>query len=221
MMVSSIGVLTLMTEQFMHQLLVACSVTGVIVFAISGALFAAEKKMDILGFILVGTVTGIGGGTLRDLLLGISPVNWVRDPTSVYLCIFASTMTYFTVRLYRKRDAWILWMDAIGLAVFAIMGAQAALLHQAPPLIAIVMGVMTATFGGIMRDVLCAEVLTLMRPEIYITCALLGSTVYVAIQQFGLGEGLAVVCSFIAGFGLRAAAIVFKLTLPKFDSYDN
>lgn len=200
----------------LDQLLSAFSIIGTVVFAVSGALFAAEKRMDILGFILVGTVTGVGGGTLRDLLLGISPVSWVHDPTAVYTCIGASALTYFTVDLYRKRDAWILWTDAIGLAVFAVMGAQAAVAHEVPPMIAVVMGVMTATFGGLMRDVLCAEVLTLMRPEIYISCALVGSAGYVGFYQTGVNESIAATVAFAMGFGLRAAAIWFKLTLPRF-----
>ncbi|WP_295875194.1 trimeric intracellular cation channel family protein [uncultured Zhongshania sp.] len=198
------------------QLLYSFSIIGTIVFAVSGALFAAEKRMDILGFILVGTVTGIGGGTLRDLLLGISPVSWVQNPLTVYICIVASALTYFTVELYRNRDAWILWTDAIGLAVFAVMGAQTALAHQVPSVIAVVMGVMTATFGGLMRDVLCAEVLTLMRPEIYISCALSSAVMYVALYQWGVGDSVAAGSAFLAGFGLRAAAIRFKLTLPRF-----
>jgi uncharacterized membrane protein YeiH len=172
--------------------------------------------MDILGFILVGTVTGVGGGTLRDLLLGISPVSWVHNPMAVYICIGASALTYFTVDLYRKRDAWILWTDAIGLAVFAVMGAQAAMAHEVPPMIAVVMGVMTATFGGLMRDVLCAEVLTLMRPEIYISCALVGAAGYVALHQLGVSDSITASLAFLMAFGLRAAAIRFKLTLPRF-----
>ena len=199
-----------------EQLLYVFSIIGTVVFAVSGALFAAEKRMDILGFILVGTVTGVGGGTLRDLLLGISPVSWVNSPLVVYICIGASALTYFTVDLYRRRDAWILWTDAIGLSVFAVMGAQAALAHEVPPLIAVVMGVMTATFGGLMRDVLCAEVLTLMRPEIYITSALLGASTYVGLHQLGVGESSAAAVAFLMGFGLRGAAIWFRLTLPRF-----
>ena len=200
------------------QLLHAFSMIGTIVFAVSGALFAAEKRMDILGFILVGTVTGVGGGTLRDLLLGISPVSWVHSPLAVYICIGASALTYFSVDLYRKRDAWILWTDAIGLAVFAVMGAQTAMAHEVPPMIAVVMGVMTATFGGLMRDVLCAEVLTLMRPEIYISCALSGAVTYVVLHQLGVTDSIAAGIAFIAGFGLRAAAIHFRLPLPRFGS---
>lgn len=200
------------------QLLYALAVLGTVVFAISGALFAAEKKMDILGFLLVGTVTGVGGGTLRDVLLGISPVSWVQDSTSIYLCIVASSVTYFTLNLYRVRDVWILWTDALGLAVFAVIGAQVALAHQVSPIVAVVMGVMTATFGGIMRDVLCAEVLTLMRPELYISCALLGAATYVGLMVLGVNESLSTSVAFFAAFGLRAAAILFALTLPRFNA---
>jgi len=198
------------------QVLYAFSILGTFVFAVSGALFAAEKRLDILGFILVGTVTGIGGGTLRDLLLGVSPVGWIQEPLTIYLCIGASSLTYFTVDFYRKRDAWILWTDAIGLAVFAVTGAQAALTHEVPPVIAVVMGVMTATFGGLIRDVLCAEVLTLMRPEMYITCALLGAAMYVVLYQLGVSDSIAAALAFFVSFGLRSAAIAFQLTLPRF-----
>ncbi|MEH6550309.1 MAG: trimeric intracellular cation channel family protein [Pseudomonadales bacterium] len=201
--------------QLIGQFLNVFSFVGTIVFAISGALIAAEKKMDILGFILIGTVTAIGGGTLRDLLLGISPVSWVLNPFNIYLCIAVSSVTYFTVNLFRKRDDWILWMDAIGLAAFTVMGTEAALHHQAPAIVAIVMGVMTATFGGIMRDVLCAEILTLMRPEIYITCALLGAVVYVLLSYFAVPSAIVASCAFSAAFGLRAAAMVWRLTLPR------
>lgn len=209
-----------MAEYLINQLFSICSMIGVFFFSISGALFAAEKKMDILGFILVAAVTGVGGGTLRDLLLGVSPVFWVSEPLNIYLCIAAASLTYFAVNLLRHRDRWILWMDAIGLSVFAILGAQAALIYNAPPVIAVVMGVMTATFGGIMRDVLCAEVLTLMRPEIYITCALLGAVVYVGLYQLGLNESVSLITAFTAGFSLRAAAIRFKLTLPGYQPFD-
>jgi len=192
------------------------SLTGIVVFSISGALLAAEKKLDILGFILVGAVTSIGGGTLRDVLLGEVPVSWVRDPSSISISILASVLTYFAVHLINRRQVWILWMDAIGLIAFSILGTQAALVHGTPLIIAVVMGVMTATFGGIVRDVLCGVSLTLMRPEMYITCALLASVVYIGLRQFGVVESIAIPCAFFAGFGLRAAAMVYKLVLPRF-----
>ena len=208
-----------MSDQLIIQFLGILNILGLIVFAISGALFAAEKNMDILGLMLIGTVTGIGGGTLRDLLLGISPVSWIQEPLAIYICLVASAFVYFTADLHTKRLKLILWMDAIGLSAFAVLGTDIALLHQDNALIAIVMGVMSATFGGVLRDVLCAKILTLMRPELYITCALFASLVYVVLTGFGLNQSVAQASAFFAGFGLRAAAILFRLEIPRF-GYD-
>lgn len=208
-------------EQWIFSFLNALSSMGVVVFAASGALTAADKKMDIIGFILIGTVTAIGGGTLRDLLLGVSPVSWVRHPLNVYLCVMACVITYFSVRHIRNRAAWILWMDAVGLSAFAVLGTQTAMALNTPWAICIVMGVMSATFGGIIRDVLCAEVLTLMRPELYITCALFAASAMVLLRAFGLSAEIAALIAFIAGLGLRAAAIIYNLKFPQFGRYEN
>ena len=170
--------------------------------------------MDILGFILIAAVAGVGGGTLRDLLLGLTPVFWIAEPANVVLVITAAILTYWLLPQIRQRDCWILWMDAIGLAVFAVLGAQAALLHDAPAIVAIVMGVITATFGGIMRDVLCAEVLTLMRPELYISCALLSAFGFVSLIQLNVDHTISALVAFAAGVILRGLAIIYHLTLP-------
>lgn len=204
-----------MFEQLINQLIYIFSVSGVIVFSISGALIAATKGMDILGFILMGAVTGVGGGTLRDLLLDI-PVFWVQEPLTIYLCIGSSSLTYFAIRLFLKRDFWIVWMDAVGLSIFAVMGTQVALMQEAPLVVAVVMGVMSATFGGIMRDVLCADTLMLMRPEMYISCALFASLTYVVLYYLQVPELFVVITAFFAGFCLRALAIVYQLKLPQF-----
>ena len=205
-----------MAEQFIPQLFSLMNILGLTVFAISGALFAAEKNMDILGLILIGTITGIGGGTLRDLLLGISPVSWVQEPFAIYLCISASIITYFTAHSQEKRIHVILWMDAMGLCAFAVLGTEIALSVQDNPIIAMAMGVMSATFGGVMRDVLCAKTLTLMRPELYISCALASAATYVILEAFQLGQTLTQISAFAVGFGLRASAILFKLEIPRF-----
>ncbi|HAZ79992.1 MAG TPA: hypothetical protein DCX08_08665 [Porticoccaceae bacterium] len=204
-----------MPEQIIIQFLGLLNILGLVVFAISGTLFAAEKNMDILGVMLIGTATGIGGGTLRDLLLGISPVSWIQEPLAIYICLAACIITYFTADLHRRRLKLILWMDAIGLSAFAVLGTEIALQQQENLLIAIVMGVMSATFGGILRDVLCAKTLTLMRPELYITCALLASLVYVVMDAWGFNQSVIQSCSFVAGFGLRALAISYRLEIPK------
>lgn len=189
-------------------------VMGSIVAAISGALFAAEKRMDILGFLLIGAVTGLGGGSLRDLLLGLTPVFWIREPLFLYLCVGSSALTYFWVPRLQQRDAWVLWFDAIGLAAFTVIGAQAGWAVTGNPMIAISTGIMSATFGGILRDSLCADTLTLMRPELYITCACLGAAVTAVIIPFD--KDFAMIFGFLAAICLRSGAIIFGWTLPKF-----
>jgi len=206
-----------MFEQLVNQLIYIFSVSGVIVFSISGALIAASKGMDILGFVLMGAVTGVGGGTLRDLLLDI-PVFWVQEPLTIYLCIGSSALTYVANKLFIKRDFWIVCMDAVGLSIFAVMGTQVALIHEVPLIVAVVMGVMSATFGGIMRDVLCAETLMLMRPEMYISCALFAAVVYAGLYTTDISNLFVIIIAFIAGFSLRALAIIFKLKLPQFNN---
>lgn len=203
-------------SELLDSLLEVLSFGGIAVFAISGALYAADRKMDIIAFILVGTVTGIGGGTLRDLLLGV-PVFWVQAPIYVLICIIAASTTYFAVKIISQRHQWILWMDAIGLSVFAMAGTQAALAVQDSVVIAVVMGVMTATFGGIIRDMICAELLTLLKPEIYITAALLGSLVYAGLFKLGVDQNIRILTSLGAGFGLRALAIIYGLKLPAYN----
>ena len=201
------------------QLLNTLSLIGIFAFAVSGALFAAEKHMDILGYLLIAAVTAIGGGSLRDLLLGISPVFWVREPYPMTLAMLAAVLTYFLLPLLQQRHRWILWMDAIGLSIFAVLGAEAALMQQAPVLVAIVMGVMSATFGGLLRDVLCAEMLTLMRPELYITCAVTSAALYVVLTMMGFNFATAALVAFAAGFVLRGLAIVYGLTFPRRTEY--
>lgn len=205
------------STQIIPQLIHWISILGLAVFALSGAIYAAKKEMDILGFLLIGTVTAIGGGTLRDLLLNV-PVFWVQQPVYIYICFLSSIFAYFAASQIRLRRRWMLWLDAAGLAAFAAIGTQISLLHGAPPIIAIVTGVMSATFGGIIRDVLCAETLTLMQPEMYVTCAVFGASLFVAFDWLGMNSNIGVGLAFLACFGLRMAAIIFELQLPKYSS---
>ena len=193
------------------------AILGLAVFALSGAVYAAEKEMDILGFILIGTVTAIGGGTMRDLLLDV-PVFWIQQPFYIYICLLSSVFAYFAASQIRLRRRWMLWLDAAGLSAFAVIGTQVSLSHEVPFVIAIVTGVISATFGGVIRDVLCAETLTLTQPEIYVTCAVLGATLYALLDWLGININIAVGLAFTACFMLRMAAILFSLQLPKYSS---
>ena len=188
---------------------------GIAVFAISGALLAAEKKQTLVTFIFFAVVTGVGGGTVRDLLIG-APVFWVGTNATLLICIAAGVAVWF---LSRKTiaDKALLWFDAIGLAAYATYGAAKALNYGVAPVPAFAMGVMTACVGGIIRDVLANEPSILMRPELYVTAAALASGLFVALTLFGAPPGLAALVAGLAGFSLRGAAIARGLSLPAYD----
>ena len=189
---------------------------GIAVFAISGALDAARKHMDILGFMLIGTLTGLGGGTIRDVLLGRLPLYWTLDSTFVGLCLIMSVMTYFIAPKLESRTKALIWMDALGLSLFCVTGAQIAVQIGAAPLICVCMGVITATFGGILRDVVCGYDLVLGSRELYVTTAVAGASVYLGLHWLGLSENIAVVSGMIAALSLRSAAIIWGLKLPSY-----
>jgi uncharacterized membrane protein YeiH len=188
---------------------------GVVVFAVSGALVASRKLMDIVGFALLGIATGIGGGTLCDILLGELPVFWVCEPAYLIACVAVSAVVFLTTHIPQSRYRLLLWFDALGLSTFAITGAERALLAGSGPVIAVAMGVITATFGGIVRDVLGAESPVVLSREVYVTAALLGAMVFVGgslllPREVAIGAGLA------AGFVLRGAALHRGWSLPRY-----
>ena len=197
------------------DLLFYAGLAGIAVFAISGALAAAEKELDILGFILFATVTGIGGGTVRDLILGVE-VAWVASPIDLKVCIAAAILTYFAASQIIRRQRLLVWMDAMGLALFSVLGTAKAYHLGADPLVAIAMGMITPTFGSVIRDILLDRAPVLLQPEIYVTAAITGSISYLmciyTLDLPDLSILLAVTCAFL----VRAAAIVFDLRLPKF-----
>jgi uncharacterized membrane protein YeiH len=191
---------------------------GIAVFAISGALLAAEKKQTLVTFIFFAVATGVGGGTLRDLLIG-APVFWVHTNGTLLICIAAALLVWLTSRR-RFAGKALLWFDAAGLAAYATYGAAKALAFGVAPVPAFAMGVLTACTGGIIRDVLAGEPSILMRPELYVTAALLSASVYVALRWLDVDPSIAAACAFVAGFGLRAGAIALRWTLPGFEARD-
>jgi uncharacterized membrane protein YeiH len=189
---------------------------GIIVFAITGALVASRNQMDVVGFMLLGTVTGIGGGTLRDLLLGIHPILWIERPTYLAVCIGVSLVLFFTAHMVKSRMTLILWADAIGLALFSVVGAERALAYGASPLVAIVMGIITACFGGIIRDVLSQERSIIFSHEIYVTAAFGAALAFVALHEVGVPRELAVGSALLLGLVLRGGAILRGWSLPRY-----
>jgi uncharacterized membrane protein YeiH len=196
------------------SLLSVLDYAGVATFAASGALMAAEKRQDLLTFIFFAAITGVGGGTLRDLLIG-APVFWVQDAGYVIVCAVVALLVWIT-RGRGLPGQTLLWLDAAGLCVYAVVGtAKAGALGVAQP-VAVVMGVITATFGGIIRDVLAHEPSILLRRELYISAALVSAVMLVALQAGGLVGMWASAAAVLAGFGVRAGAIVWGWRLPPF-----
>lgn len=188
---------------------------GVAVFAVSGALVASRKEMDLIGFGLLASATGIGGGTLRDILLERT-VFWIDAPAYLGICLAVALAVYFTAHIIQRRYIVVLWADGVGIAAYSVLGAEIALRSGTSELVAVVMGVMTATFGGLARDVICNEIPLVLRREIYATCSLAGATVYVSLVQFDLPFVWTALIAFAVGFGLRAGGIRYGLTLPTY-----
>lgn len=200
-------------EAFSHPAFAWLTYLGVAVFAATGAIAAARKPHDVVTFMFFAAATGVGGGTLRDVLLD-APVFWIADPSHILICVAVGALVW--VLGSKPRDAIVLdWLDAIGLAAFAILGAAKALSLGAPPPVCVIMGVFTATAGGILRDVVAGEPSIMVRREIYVTAALLAAGAYIVLQPL-LGELMAASIGFVLGFALRAAAIAFGWALPAF-----
>lgn len=188
---------------------------GVVVFAVTGALVASRKQMDIVGFALLGAATGIGGGTLRDLLLGV-PVFWVQQPAYLLACVAASALVFFTAHIPQSRYRALLWLDAVGLALFAVAGAEKAALAGAGGVVAVAMGVVTASFGGIIRDLLGGEMPVILSREIYVTAALCGAAAFVLLAMLGAPRELSAGAGFAVGLFVRAAALRRGWSLPRY-----
>ena len=187
---------------------------GVAVFAVTGALAAARSRHDVVTFAAFAILTGIGGGTLRDLLIA-APVFWVHQSGYIYVCLAAAAAVWLVGERPWRTSA-LAWFDAVGLAAYAVLGAAKALAAGVSPPVAVVMGALTATFGGIMRDLIAGQPSVLLKREIYITAAVLAATAFVAASTLGLEANVAALAGFVAGFGLRAGAIAFGWTLPGF-----
>ena len=190
---------------------------GVALFAATGALAASRKQLDIIGYIFLASVTGIGGGTLRDVILGATPVFWVTNPIYLVVCSGCGIAVFFSARRMESRYRFLLWLDAVGLAAYCVMGAAKGLSATGSPAVALVTGMLTATFGGILRDMLAGEPSVLLRPEIYVTAALAGAGVFTAATVFDapliLASGLGVLTAFAA----RGGALIYGWTLPTGD----
>jgi uncharacterized membrane protein YeiH len=199
------------------DLILLLDYAGVAVFAATGALAASRKQLDIIGFLFLASVTGIGGGTFRDLILAV-PVFWVANPNYVMICGAVAVVIYFTAHRVESRYKLLLWLDAIGLAAFSVMGAAKGLIVTGSASVAIITGMLTATFGGILRDILANEPSVLLRPEVYVTAALAGATVFTLAYLAGLPIPAAAVVAFAAALLVRGGALRYGWAFPRYRS---
>ena len=193
----------------------AIDIFATLAFAISGALVASRKQMDIVGFAWLATVTGVGGGTVRDLILDV-PVFWIVDPTPVLVCLASAIVVYFTAHLVHSRIPWLVWMDAAGLSLVTIAGAAKALDVGMGPIVSIAMGIITGSVGGIIRDLIGQEPSIVLRREIYVTASLAGAIIYVFMIGLDGDRVITTACGLLTVFAIRGFAIVYGWALPTY-----
>jgi uncharacterized membrane protein YeiH len=205
--------LTELTLSTVEPVLRVLNVAGLAVFAVSGALVAARKRLDIIAACFFAVVAATGGGTLRDILID-APVFWMRDATALVICLAVAVAVWLVpLRWWPVRA--LDWFDAAGLAAYAVYGAGKALSFGIAPLPAAAMGIVTACMGGVIRDIVADEPSILLRPELYVTAALLAASLFVALVTAGAPVTWASLAGAAAGFALRAAAIRWGLSLPR------
>lgn len=196
------------------MLLYYLDLAGVAVFAASGVLATRDRELDLFGVMIVATLTAIGGGTLRDLLLGHHPIFWVVDYWYIVTILLSAVATVLYLALRPPPGNLFLVADAFGLAIFAMSGAKLALAAVHPPLIVIIMGAMTGVMGGMLRDVITARVPLVLRKEVYATAAIAGISVYLVLDALAVAEAFAFTAGVVVVVGLRLVAIRWGLNLP-------
>ena len=194
---------------------------GTAAFAVSGALAASRKGMDIFGFCVLALMPAVGGGTVRDIIIDRVPVFWISDNRYVVVAIIAALIVFFTSYKPGSRRRILVWMDALGLALFAALGTEICLQHGTGPLVAIMLGVTTAVTGGMIRDIICNEIPLILSRHIYATAAFVAALAYVLGDSAGLSNQLSLLVGVLAGFTLRALSIAYDWSLPSFGMHKN
>lgn len=190
---------------------------GTTVFAISGALAAREHKLDIFGMFIIAFVTGMGGGTLRDMMIGSTPVFWMKQPIYVVMITIGVILS---IIFRNKMEYWrksLLLFDTTGLGVFTIIGIQKGLMFNLHPVIAIALGTITGCFGGIIRDILCNKIPRILHKEIYATPCALGGILFLSLRHFGFESHLVDISTVIFIIAVRLLAVKYHWHLPKMD----
>ncbi|MFZ0490977.1 MAG: trimeric intracellular cation channel family protein [Salegentibacter sp.] len=191
-------------------------IMGTIAFAISGALAAMERKLDLFGVFIIAFVTAIGGGTLRDTLIGSTPVTWMQNPVYVYLIGVVTILAIiFRNKIdYLKKSLFL--FDTIGLGIFTITGVEIGIRNELDPIIVIALGTMTGTFGGVIRDILCNEIPVIFRKEIYATACIVGALAFVILYHLGMNKDVIYLVTSLTVIGIRLLVVKYHISLPYF-----
>jgi len=196
------------------DLIYGLDLAGTFVFAISGTITAAEKRFDPFGAAVIALVTAVGGGTLRDLLIGATPVGWLKDTNYLLLIVLAVPVTWLMKKFILRLRRTMFLFDTIGIGLFTIMGLQKTLDAGLSPSIAIVMGTVSAVFGGVVRDTLCNEIPLIFRREIYATACLTGGGLYLLLRQMSVNHDPAMVTAIGFVILIRSLAVRYHWSLP-------
>jgi uncharacterized membrane protein YeiH len=189
-------------------------IIGTMAFAMSGALTAMNKKMDPFGVFIIAFVTAVGGGTLRDILIGRTPVGWMLDLKYVYVIIIGFIMAIIFRKKFDRLRTSLFLFDTIGLGVFTLIGLEKGMNIGLHPVICVALGTMTACFGGVIRDILCTEIPVIFRREIYATICILGGIVFFILREFNLENDVLYLATSLVIISVRLMAVKFKWYLP-------
>ncbi|SEB40727.1 Uncharacterized membrane protein YeiH [Maribacter dokdonensis] len=191
-------------------------ILGTIAFAISGVLVAMDKRLDVFGVLIIAFVTAVGGGTLRDLLIGIKPVGWLNAPIHLLIIVVTVLLAIIFVKQLKYVRKSLFLFDTIGIGLYTMVGIEKGLAADLLPVMCIALGTITACFGGVIRDILCNEIPVIFRKEIYATVCILGGLVYFVLIQFPIDDTIAYSLAILTIIIMRVLAVRFKISLPNF-----
>jgi len=189
---------------------------GTIAFTVSGALVAMNKKFDPFGVFIVGFVTAVGGGTLRDVLIGREPVNWMTETYYVYTILITVILAIIFRNKLKHLNKSMFLFDTIGLGIFTITGTEIGIQSNLSPIISIALGTISAAFGGVIRDILCNQIPVIFRKEIYATAAIIGAITYIILHNLGINSSIIYVSTITIVIIIRLVAVKYHLSLPTF-----